>query len=189
MLRSPVTEPEPSSIPSPKARRGFQKSRPGHSRARADYPADRHVWPDCRAAWFRQPCSAARLTPENQAQNKPDPKGRKNRLRWILADVLLGVVLKRSNAGPRIAPSLLGFAPGVIPSLLGLATVFPRDRASRVSQILRRFPRVGFAALEFVLCVRHRGLAVCFILFSHWYSPVEFRCKYPRASDFQQTPG
>src|SRR5438874_6727979 len=98
--------------------------------------------------------TAARLTPEDQAQYKPDSERCENRLRRVFAHVLLRVFLKCSDAIPRIAPGLFGFAPRLAPGLFGLSTVLSRHGAGRGfqiagcgSQILGCFACVGFTAL------------------------------------------
>jgi hypothetical protein len=48
--------------------------------------------------------------------------------------------------------------------------------------------RMLFTALQLVASVPRGGrLLFCFILFCHWYSPVDYRCNYPRASQIRQT--
>src|ERR1041384_1821765 len=64
------------------------------------------------------------LTPEDQAEHEPNPKSREHCLSWILADILLGVFLKCSNAASAIAPGLFCFPARVTPGLLRFSPVF-----------------------------------------------------------------
>ena len=50
-----------------------------------------------------------------------------------------------------VRPDILRLAPGLAPGLFGFAAIFSGNRAGRIPQVLGRFPRVHFAALEFVL--------------------------------------
>src|SRR5205823_927110 len=154
----------------PKAASSTQKKPPPLSEAPADYRANRHAPQDCGTGWLRQPFSAARLTPENEAQDKADSKRRKNRLGRIFPHVLLGIFLKRARTTSRIVPHLFSFPAGVIPGLLGFPAIFSGDRAGRRSQVLGGFARVCLAALQFALRVCHS----MFVFFSHWFSPVNF---------------
>src|ERR1700730_3430094 len=137
-------------------------------------PANRRVPRRRGTAWPRQSFSGARLAPENHPEHKTDPERSHDRFGRIFAHILLGIVLESANASARISPSLFRLFAGVFPSVLGFATIFFGDGASRAPQILGSFARVCLAAFELVLCVPQTGRPVCFIIFSHCFSPFEF---------------
>ena len=74
-------------------------------RANAGLPANPRVRQDCGTAWGGPPSSAP--NDGKSSPDKADSKGGKDRLGRILADVLLGVLLKTADAIARIIPEPL----------------------------------------------------------------------------------
>src|SRR5438067_7816060 len=107
--------------------------------------------------------AAARLTPEDQSQNESDPKRSQDGLRRVFTNILLCVFLKRPDAFSGVSPRLFCLVACFSECLLGFTAVFARDSACGGSQIFSRFPSVGSAAFQFLLCARRRGrFFLCF---------------------------
>src|ERR1700704_6569489 len=97
------------------------------------------------------------LTPEDQPQHKSNSEGRKDRLRWIFAHILLRVFLECAGAIPCIAPCLFCFSACFAPFLLGFAAMLSRESPRCRFQTLRCFTRMVLAPLQFVLRARCGG--------------------------------
>src|SRR5450432_2706919 len=112
-----------------------------------------------------RPAIQRSLTTEDQAEHEPDAKRGKDRLGWIFAHVLFGILLETADAIARLIPSLFRFA-----------AILTGHGASRRAKILRRFPCVRSAALHFLLGLRRgRGVFCRFLFVSHIFFLIEPR--------------
>src|SRR5437660_8943704 len=96
-----------------------------------------------------------RLTPEDQAQNKTDPKCGHDRLHRIFAHIIFAILLQGPDAHS-----------GVVPSLSGLVAIILRHCRRRRFQIFGCAARMSFTALQFVLRAARRAT---FIRFFFWH--------------------
>src|SRR5438128_12235287 len=101
------------------------------------------------------------LAPKNETEHETDPERSKDRLRRVLADVLLAVVLKTADAMQRI-----------IPYLFRAASIFIGHCTCGRAEIFRRFAGVRRATLCFFFRLRRNRRALVHLVFvSHRISP------------------
>src|SRR6266700_4336755 len=119
------------------------------------------------AAWHRLPP----LATENQPEHETDPERGKDRLRRVLADVLLAVVLKTADAMERIIPYPFRSSP-----------IFIGHCARGRAEIFRRFAGVRYGTLCFFSRLRRNRRALIHLGFVSHRFPffmicLNFRCQ------------
>jgi hypothetical protein len=103
---------------------------------------------------IRWPAIDRPLTTENQTEHETDPERGKDRLRRVLANVLLAVVLKTADAMERI-----------IPDPFRAAQIFTGHCACGRAEIFSRFAGVRHATLCFFSRLRRNRRALIHLVF------------------------